>query len=580
MRFRRKAAALLAFGAASTLVLSACAGSSSNNSGSSKAGKSSGSLIYGADQFPENWEPQINAGNGTATANGIVRILPNPFLVNPKFQIVPDLTLLTQAPKVVKQKPFTVEFKINPKAVWSDGKPIDAEDFKYDWLVNNPMGAYGAGKLGAKAACQTIEPNYNLIKSVTGGTAKTVDYVYGQPFADWQSLPATGLMPSHIMEKSTPAATCAAFNVGYGATKVLPFSGGPWMMSQVNQTQQTFTLIPNKKYWGKKPGLAKLIYKVVPTDSNSLANGLQNNETQMIYPQPQLDLLSKLKSVTSAKTEVNFGLSFEHIDFNTTNPYLKDKSVREAIALALDRKEIVAKTVGQFDPRAQVLNNRIFVNNQKGYKDNAPKQYDKPNLAKAKSLLQSAGYTLSGGKLTKGGKSVSLVMSTTTNNALRADTEQVVQSELKPLGISLTLKQVDANTYFGSYTTPGSLNAGDCDLCLYAWVATPFLTSNYSIYHSVPTVKGKPDRSQEQQNSGLGADPNVDKLMDKARTETSPDQAIADWNQVDSYLWDDMYTLPLFQKPTAIAYSSKFHGIADNATSQGPLWNSDSWTEK
>ena len=49
-------------------------------------------------------------------------------------------------------------------------------------------------------------------------------------------------------------------------------------------------------------------------------------------------------------------------------------------------------------------------------------------------------------------------------------------------------------------------------------------------------------------------------------------------NEVDKLLWDQMATLPLYQKPTYIAYSSTVSGVEDNPTQAGPLWNASTWT--
>ena len=51
-------------------------------------------------------------------------------------------------------------------------------------------------------------------------------------------------------------------------------------------------------------------------------------------------------------------------------------------------------------------------------------------------------------------------------------------------------------------------------------------------------------------------------------------------NQVDKKLWDQMATLPLYQKPTFIAYQSSVQGVEDNASQAGPLWNSEVWSQK
>ena len=51
-------------------------------------------------------------------------------------------------------------------------------------------------------------------------------------------------------------------------------------------------------------------------------------------------------------------------------------------------------------------------------------------------------------------------------------------------------------------------------------------------------------------------------------------------NQIDAWAWEDMVTIPLYQKPTFIAWRSTFGGISDNASNQGPLWNSEGFYKK
>ena len=53
-----------------------------------------------------------------------------------------------------------------------------------------------------------------------------------------------------------------------------------------------------------------------------------------------------------------------------------------------------------------------------------------------------------------------------------------------------------------------------------------------------------------------------------------------DANQVDKALWDQMATIPLYQKPTFIGYRASLENVVDNASVQRPLWNSDRWAVK
>ena len=65
---------------------------------------------------------------------------------------------------------------------------------------------------------------------------------------------------------------------------------------------------------------------------------LQNGEINGGIPTPQLDLVNSLKSLSTVKLDQKDGLEFEHLDFNQSNPLLKDPAIRQAIMLSIDRK--------------------------------------------------------------------------------------------------------------------------------------------------------------------------------------------------------------------------------------------------
>ena len=61
-------------------------------------------------------------------------------------------------------------------------------------------------------------------------------------------------------------------------------------------------------------------------------------------------------------------------------------------------------------------------------------------------------------------------------------------------------------------------------------------------------------------------------------TDQDAAQQAADANAADELLWEQMATLPLFQKPTLVAYDSALRGVQNNASQSGVLWNSDDWS--
>ena len=110
------------------------------------------------------------------------------------------------------------------------------------------------------------------------------------------------------------------------------------------------------------------------------------------------------------------------------------------------------------------------------------------------------------------------------------------------------------------------LPAGNFDIANFAWVATPFATANKSIYS---TGGG--------QNYGKYSNPAVDKAFAEANATLDDKERTDKFNAIDKMLWDDMVTIPLYQKPTFIAYSDKYVNIRDNASSTGPTSFAARW---
>jgi peptide/nickel transport system substrate-binding protein len=526
--------------------------------------------VYGEPtDFPENLYPFISAGNSTATNDIIVRVLPSAFNVNPDFSVQWDRNVLASEPTLSDTGGTQVNtYKINSKAVWSDGKPITADDFIATWKANRSADTADGG-------CEAVlsTNGYANISDIKGSdNGKTVTVTYKTPYSDWQALFST-MIPSHLMYNADPTTFCKTITAGWPIADGLPsdISGGPYQLvkKNIDAGAQALVLTPNPKWWGTKASLSQLVIQEIGNDPSKTVQGLQNQEIGVAYPQPQLDLISQINGLKpNVTSKISFGLSFEHLDFNTQDKNLADINVRKAIAMALDRQTIVDQTVGQFSSDAQVLNNRLYVNNQPEYKDNAPAQYKKADPAGAKALLQQSGYTLgSDGIFTGKNGKLAIQIDTTANNPLRETTIEVMIPMLKAAGIQATF---NANPdIFGDTDKPTSLVAGGFQAALFAWVSTPFVSSNQSIYYSPSNGLG--------QNYTRAGTPEIDALLAKMVAEPDPAKTADLANQVDKALWDQMYTLPLYQKPTFIAYQSNIKNVQDNSSQTGPLWNSEKW---
>jgi peptide/nickel transport system substrate-binding protein len=559
----RKRAALLAPIAVLALGAAACGGSSGGNPGANGSGPQTsrtvkstqqvadgGSITFGYAQACPGFN--VNNGNDAVEICSLIMspaILPQTFQVYPDYSLHADPNLLAGEPTVdTSSGKQVVTYKLNPKAQWSDGQPIGLADFQYMYNSCN-------GK-NTKFQCAS-NTGYNQIESVKqGADASTVVVTFSKPFADWKSLFGT-LLPAHIFASGGPD----AFNKKLEGTPPT-WTGGPFKITNFVK-DQSVTLSRWDGFYGIKPHLNTITIRFV-TDESSEPQALQNGEVDLIYPQPQTDIIQQVKNIPNVTSEVNLGAVFEHFDLNQKNPYLKDPKVRLAIGQAIDRNQLLAATIQQFTNKATVLNNRIFMPGQKGYQDNSG-GLAMGKVDDAAKTLESDGFTKSGSYYTKGGKTLSLDISTTAGNALRQNQETIFKQQMQKLGIKINIVNYPADKFFGDIVPNEKYDIAD-----FAWVGTPFpVSSNVDIYR---TGGGEnwTDYSNKQ----------VDQWLQTAVAQTDPQKAIDLMNQVDTQLWKDVDTIPLYQKPTYIAYRTKYVNIQDNPTSAGPVWNIWQWGVK
>jgi peptide/nickel transport system substrate-binding protein len=570
----KRSAVLIATGVAGVMTLTACGGGSDSGGGEG-GGESgaSGRVVFGeSTDFPENLYPNIAAGNATSVANVLIRVLPSPFHIQPDFTVEYNDELLTEEPTLDETGGTQVNtYSINPDAVWSDGTPITADDFEFTWQANR-SGDPADG--GCPAVLSTT--GYDVIESIEGADdGKTVTVTYSTPFADWQGN-FENLLPAHLMANEDRVALCETITNGWPISEgiVGDISGGPWQVKaeNIDAGGQIIVLTPNPEWWGEGPNLEQLVIQNIGNDPTTAVQGIQSGELGVIYPQPQLDLVEQVQALEpNVESEINFGLSFEHVDFNTQDPHLADPNVRRAFAAALDRQEIVDQTVGQFSGEAQVLNNRIWLNTQPEYEDTAPDGVKAQDVALARQLLEQSGYTAGpNGIYTHPQRGpLDIRIDTTANNPLRQTTIEVMIPQLREAGINATF---NANPdIFAGAEKPTSLEGGGFQAALFAWVGNPFVTSAQSIYQT-------PVGDNVQQNYSRIGTPEIDALFAELATEPERQRQTELGNQIDALLWEQMATIPLYQKPTFIAYQSAIDGVEDNPTEAGPLWNSQTWS--
>jgi peptide/nickel transport system substrate-binding protein len=567
IRSGRKRFGAVVLAIAGVTIIAACSsGSKSSTTPQTGTVKTGGSLTYALDQDVAGFNNLQANDNQFVLAEIMDNVWPEVFVTQPNLTVKLNTDFVTSATQT-STSPQTIVYKINPKAVWSDGTPITAADFIYNWQAQSGDPKYK--DVGGKAFLPVGTSGYSQVKSITSSdNGKTATLVFAKPYADWQSLfgVAYGMVPAHIAEK-------VGFNNGFQTFgPSVQVSGGPYTIQSYTKGQ-SLVEVRNPKWWGTPGKLSKIIFRFILDDTQA-PPAIQNGEANMVNPTlASTTFYDAVKGIPNFTVQVKAGLEFQHLDFNEANPYLAKVAVREAIAAGTDRQQMITRIVAPLGLTEPPLANRVWMPTQPQYQDTSAGAgaFDP---AKAKSLLQSAGMTMgSDGYFhpnfgPQKGKDLTFSISTTSGVAVRAQIEELFQASMKSIGIKINIQNYAASTLFGT-VGPKS----EFDIIEFAWVQSPFASGNQTIYCSYTnTACG--------QNWDHYANSQVDSLFNQAIGNTNSTQAATLYNQIDTILWKDMVTLPLFQQPQLFGWSSSYGNIVPNTSNQGIPWNANEWGSK
>jgi peptide/nickel transport system substrate-binding protein len=447
----------------------------------------------------------------------IAPVMPRIFIVDAAGKPIYSPDYLVTEPKLVTSPKQVVTYELNPKAVWYDGTPITAVDFIAHWKARN----------GTNKAFQIASSNgYDQIENVTEGNGKfEVVVTFKQPYADWKGL----FWPLY------PASTNkdpSVFNSGWKNGFLT--SGGPFKFQSHDATAKTYTLVPNEKWWGNKPKLDAIVFRVIDLDAQPTA--LANGEIDMMDIGPNTDYYNKASAVPGVDIRVAGGPNFRHITINGQSPVLQDVKARQALAMAIDRSAIARAQLGALPVNPMPLGNHIFMANQVGYQDNSAVVAYDPQ--KTRQMLDEAGWVLQGDKRVKDGKTLAIRLVIPAGIASARSEASLTQNMLGQVGVQVNIDSVPADDFFEKY-----IRLGRYDFTVFSWMGTAFpVSSSQSIYK-------KPVGDQIQQNYARVGSDEIDRLFREVTQELDPAKAIEKANEIDKLIWAEAHSLTLYQRP-------------------------------
>jgi peptide/nickel transport system substrate-binding protein len=259
------------------------------------------------------------------------------------------------------------------------------------------------------------------------------------------------------------------------------------------------------------------------------------------------------------------GLTWEHIDFNLDNEWLKDKRVRHAIAHAIDRESIAQNLFAGRQPVAHTY----FGPKHFAFNANVKKYSYDP--ARARQLLAEAGFTPGADGILRDaqGRPFRLTIMTTSGNAVREQVQQILKDQMKQVGIDLVIDNRPASVLFGQVTTRRAYP----HLVMYAWVSSP-ITHFRTIWHSkeIPTAAN----NYVGQNTPGYKNAEVDRLLEQAEEELDEAKRVVLLKKVQEIWAEDLPSLPLFFRLELNVSRKDLKNYKPRGIG-APTWNAEQW---
>ncbi|MEU8250014.1 ABC transporter family substrate-binding protein [Nonomuraea sp. NPDC048916] len=493
--------------------------------------KEGGTLRWGINEFPAQWNRNHVDGNLAVAAMISNALLPAPFVSNEKAEITPNRDYLLKAEVTDREPKQVVTYTLNPKAKWSDGKPITWADYQAQWQALN--GRDSAFHIVSSTGYQDIE------RVERGKDDYTVIVTFTRPFGDWQSLFGP-LLPAAT--NKTPE----AFNESW--LNKIPVTAGPFTFKGFDQTAKTITLVRDGKWWGDRAKLDQIIYRA--SEQDSLMGAFGNGELDITDVGPSAPDYARARSTQGAQVRQAAGPDFRHFTFNGSSEPLRDVRVRQAIQLGINREAIAQSDLQGLDWPITPLNNHFFMNTQEGYQDNAG-DLGAYNPERAKRMLDEAGWKLDGQVRRKNGKPLELRFVVPSGVQTSKSEGELAQSMLGQIGVKLSIQAVPSDDFFTKYVIPGNF-----DITPFAYIGTPFpVSSSYGAYAN------SSDGKTWNANFGRTGSEAIDRTMNQASQNLDPAQARADANVADKLIWQEVNVLPLYQRPQFVAVKTTLANV-------------------
>jgi peptide/nickel transport system substrate-binding protein len=343
-----------------------------------------------------------------------------------------------------------------------------------------------------------------------------------------------------------------------------PVGSGPFRF--VSQVQDKEVVVErNREYWGdqRQPTLSdesgkdgppvtstgrerpiqRIRFMVVP-DAITSALEMRKGSADVASNVLTLDMVHALEGAPGLETASGVGSNVYYLNFNVEDPLLRDKRVRQAVALAIDRPAIMAAL---WRGHARLADSLLPEGHWARAADDELAQYPR-DPARAQALLEAAGFPAG-----KDGVRLRLTLKTSTEETTRL-LAAVLQQQLRAAGIALNIRSAEFGTFYADVTH------GAFQVYVLKWVGS---NEDPDIFRYMYSSASFPPKGA---NRGHYVNARVDALLTQAAAESGPPQEVqarrrAEYIEVQKILADELPSIPLWYPENEVVHATRIEGV-------------------
>ncbi len=489
-------------------------------------------IIMGSIGDASNLLPVLASDSASSDINGLV--YSGLVRYDKKLEIEGDLAESWE----ISEDDLTITFHLRKDVKWHDGAPFTSADvlFTYGVYID-------------PATPTAYAERYKLVKTAEAPDPHTFRVTYDKPLATALISWAMQVLPRHLLEgEDITKSPLSRAPIGTG-----PYRFVEWLPGE------KIVLEANPAYYEEEPFIRRVVYRIIPDPSTMFlelqSGGLDYMGLSPLQYASQTDTLAFRRRFNKYRYPSS---AYTYLGYNLRQPLFKDKRVRQALAHAINKQELIDGVLlglgqvatGPYKPGTWPHNPNV-----KRY------PYDPE---RARTLLAEAGWRDSDGNgiLEKDGKPFAFTIVTNQGNDQRIKTGEIVQRRFREVGIDVKLRVIEWASFLKEFINPGNFEA-----TILGWTIPPD-PDGYNVWHSSKTGVG-------ELNFVNFRNAETDELLEKGRRTLDQDERQRLYFRFQEILAEEQPYTFLYVPDALPVVASRFRGV--EPAPAGIMHNFNKW---